>query len=70
MDILSIAIVLMVCTTATGTGLHKSTNSRIDVGEELQTSYGSHSNDVLLCECTFDLVHKLMKVKYPEKLRY
>lgn len=70
MDILSIAIVLMVCTTAIGAGLHKSTNSGIDVGEELQTSYGSHSNDVLLCECTFGLVHKLMKVKYPEKLRY
>ena len=55
MDILLIAIVLMVCTTAIGTGLHKSTNSRIDVGEELQTSYGSHSNDFLLCECTFVL---------------
>ena len=66
MDILSIAIVLMVCTTAVGTRLHKSTKSRIDVGEELQTCYGSHSNDVLLCECTFDLVHKLKKIKYPE----
>ena len=66
MDILLIAIVLMVCTTAIGTGLHKSTNSKIDIGEELQTSYGSHGNDVLLCECTFDLAHKLMKIKYPE----
>ena len=66
MDILLIVIVLMVCTTAFSTGPHKSTNSKIDVGEELQTPYGSHSNDFLLCECMFDLVHKLMKIKYPE----
>ena len=37
-------------------GLRDSTNSGIDVGQELQTSYGSHSNDVLLCECTFSFI--------------
>ena len=41
------------------------TKSKVDVGQELQTSYGSHSNDVLLCECTFDFVHKPMNIKYP-----